>query len=127
MDANTKYIFERLLVKNFETHPKMPAPLAWAALLVALEVCAEISLERWAKTQKHALLALGVMIYIALAFCFGLALRRSRQLVLLNTAWQSLNIVVVALVGVLVMKEKFTGRRRLGVLFGVMACFLVAS
>ena len=98
---------------------------AWVGLLVVLEVLAEMALERWGKTPRPLFLGMGVLLYVALAIAFAMAIRRSKQLVLLNTIWQSANVAAVAVIGIVFLKEKVTARRLTAIVLATVACLMM--
>lgn len=101
--------------------------LGLAAVLVALEVYAEVNLERWARSRSHWLFIRGLSAYMVIAVVFGLAMTRVKNLTVLNTIWQCSNLVVVALFGTYVLKQKLKPLHALGVVLGAVSCVLIAT
>lgn len=91
-----------------------------AALLTAIEVLAEVLLHKWAQTRQIAFLFGGIVAYVALAVVFASVMVRNK-LTVVNTLWQSFNIMSVGLVGTLILKESIGHRQKVGLVLAGLA------
>ncbi len=106
-------------------------------VLVLFELLAEGALKHWAslgqgtrnpKQQwKEGFLVGGVFAYVAVALVLAYTLRAvsDKTLVVINTLWQAVNIVGVAVVGVVLFKETLTARQWVGVCAAFLASVLL--
>ena len=74
---------------------------------VALELFAEIFLNKWAKgsPKNHAWMGAGVAFYVAIAVVYGCSLMYG-QVTITNALWQCLALIFITIVGV-----KYFGNR----------------
>ena len=101
-------------------------------LLIA-EVGAEISIDKYSRAlkgrgeKKHRWFMVGgVLLYLTIPFLLLWLLRSSNHITMANTLWQALNIVLVALYGVVVMKESLTVWQKIGILLAVVATVFIS-
>ena len=98
--------------------------IGWLALLLLLEVVAEILLQQWASFNKDSFLVAGVLAYAALALAFANAMKHT-TLSNFNAMWQSGNLLVVGIYGVLVLGEPLRLRQKLGFASALIAILLL--
>jgi multidrug transporter EmrE-like cation transporter len=96
----------------------------WLALLLALEVAAEVLLQQWATLNNKLFLVAGVMAYAALALVFANAMKHA-TLSSFNAMWQSGNLLVVGVYGVLALGEPFGMKQKLGFASALAAILLL--
>lgn len=100
--------------------------ICWLLTLVGIEVAAEYVLEKYGRHNNNMFLLAGVAFYILLAAVFAMAIKSVKRLIVLNTMWQSLNVICVTLIGIFVLREKLTLRHALGICCAVSACALMS-
>ena len=96
-------------------------------VLVFAEIFAEISLSKSVKTNKPKLwFTIGLFLYILVAFLFWFCLKlKNGKLSVLNTIWQAANIVIVAILGFFIFKEKLNIFQILGIILVVIGSIMV--
>ncbi len=95
--------------------------------LVFVEIFAEISLTKSVKTNKPNLwFTIGIFLYILVAILFWFCLKlKNGKLSILNIIWQAANIVIVAILGFLIFKEKLNLFQILGLILVVIGSIMV--
>jgi multidrug transporter EmrE-like cation transporter len=98
-------------------------------VLLTLESLAVVFLKQWAVNKKSAKITLvvGVSLYAILAIVLAYILKMfPSEMVVINTLWQTINIIVITLIGVIVYKEPISKIQKLGIILAVVAslCFL---
>ena len=95
-------------------------------ILTGLEVAAEVLLKPYKSNAYTFLVLFGIAAYIILACVLAYILRRlPNKLGVINTIWQSLNIIVVFAVTVFVFKEQFHFLQVVGVAVAMLAAILM--
>jgi len=96
-------------------------------LLICVEALAETSLHKWAKTNKVYFIISGITLYIVVSLLFSYTLKQDKSnLVKINTLWQVGNILLIALIGVFLLKEKLSHKQILGIILALTSTFLMA-
>lgn len=106
---------------------QLAATIGGVALLLALESGAEALLKTSAQNKRALSLLGGVGLYAVVGLAFGMLLRVNSNLTLMNALWQTGNLVVVTLIGVLVFGESLTVVQWIGVALAILAsiCFVI--
>ena len=110
------------------TPPQLAATLACVCILLALETGAETALKVSSDNKSLLPLLGGVALYAAVGLVFGLALRwGGGKLTIVNALWQTANLCVVTLVGVIAFKETLNPVQWIGIVLAILAsvCFLI--
>ena len=103
----------------------LPGIALIAGSLLLLEVAAETAIKEWTVSRRAFFLAGGVAAYVLVAFALAYSLLRVPQLSIVNAVWQTSNLVILSVLGVLVYKEKLSERQKLGIALAVIASVLL--
>ncbi len=100
-----------------------------AALLlpaVILETAADIIFKKWALAGRGLLFVIGLAVYTVGTALWGLSLKYD-QLSRLISVFTALNLIAVAVAGVLLFDEKLTALNKVGVILAVISVILVEA
>ena len=127
------FFFRRVLSNKKKQMSTLGITLFIVLCLLAAEVGAEISVEKYSRAfgtkyekKERWFMVGGVFLYLAIPFLLLWLLRSSNHLTMANTMWQASNIVVVALYGVLVLKESLTIWQKVGIALAIAATVLIS-
>ncbi|MEK6963828.1 MAG: SMR family transporter [Nanoarchaeota archaeon] len=93
-------------------------------LAVLLEVIADVLFKKWALDNKSLLLGLGLFLYLIGTMFWAFSLKHE-YLSKAISIFTVLNLVAVALIGVLVFKEDLSSVNKLGIALGVLSVVLI--
>tara|TARA_B100000683_G_scaffold139022_1_gene135442 strand:+ start:1977 stop:2306 length:330 start_codon:yes stop_codon:yes gene_type:complete len=94
--------------------------------LTGVEVLGTSALSVWARTGSAVAAASGVGLFALLGWVLGVSIHVVSHVTTVNTVWQCMSIVGVALTSVLAFGETVTARQAFGVLLALCAsaCFV---
>jgi drug/metabolite transporter (DMT)-like permease len=93
-------------------------------LAVALEIGGDVLFKKWSLANSNSMLYIGLGVYFLGSIFWALSLRYE-PLSKAISVFTILNLVAVALVGVLYFKEDLTIMNKLGIALGVISIILV--
>ncbi len=94
------------------------------ALAVALEVFGDVFFKKWSLGNEHALLYIGLITYFIGSIFWAMSLKYEYLSKAIST-FTILNLVIVALVGLLYFKEDLSLINKLGIALGVFSIILI--
>ncbi len=94
------------------------------ALAVALEVIGDIFFKKWSIDNRNVLLYVGLLIYFIGTVFWAISLKYE-YLSKAITVFTVLNLVIVALVGVLYFKEDLSLINKIGIGLGILSVVLI--
>jgi small multidrug resistance pump len=93
-------------------------------LAVALEIGGDVLFKKWSLAGSNSMLYIGLGVYFLGSIFWAVSLKYE-QLSKAISVFTILNLVVVALVGVLYFKEDLSLLNKLGIALGVLSIILV--
>lgn len=93
-------------------------------LAVILEIIGDVLFKKWSIENKNILLVIGFVIYIIGGFFWAFSLKYE-YLSKAITVFTVLNLVIVALIGILIFKEDLSFINKIGILIGILSVVLV--
>ncbi len=96
------------------------------AIAVLLEVTGDIFFKKWTIQNKNILLIIGLLIYFIGSVFWAISLKYE----LLSKAisiFTILNLIIIALVGILIFKENLSLINKLGIALGILSIILIES
>ena len=93
-------------------------------LAVALEVIGDILFKKWSIESKNVLLAVGLLIYFIGTIFWAISLKYE-MLSKAISVFTILNLIVIALVGVVMFKENLSLVNKIGIGLGILSIILV--
>lgn len=94
------------------------------ALAVALEVTGDILFKKWSIESKNVLLYIGLLIYFIGTIFWAISLKYE-YLSKAISVFTILNLVTIALVGILYFKEDLSLVNKIGIGLGVLSVVLI--
>ncbi len=98
--------------------------LVLVGLAVALEIVADVLFKKWSLESKNLLLIVGLAIYFAGTVFWAFSLKYE-FLSKAISAFAVLNVIAIALVGVLFFKEDISLLNKIGIGLGALSLILV--
>tara|TARA_B110000967_G_C18820159_1_gene528260 strand:- start:802 stop:1146 length:345 start_codon:yes stop_codon:yes gene_type:complete len=92
-------------------------------LLILLEVLSEFFIKKSIKNNSTRYLYMGVGLYVLVGMVFYFYLKSGESFAILNTIWQGMNVVAIALLSYFYFKERFSKGQFIGIsliLFGIL-------
>jgi len=93
---------------------------------VLLEVAGDVLLKQWSLTGRRALFATGLALYGA-GSVFWVYSLKYEALSKVGTVFMLLNIMLIAVAGVLIFKEHLSVVNKIGIALGIVSIFLVEA
>ena len=100
--------------------------LVLIAIAVAFEIAADLLLKKWALDSKDLILAVGLTIYFAGTVFWAFSLKYG-YLSSAISAFTVLNLVAVALIGILYFKEGLSTLNKVGLILGILGVILIET
>jgi small multidrug resistance pump len=94
------------------------------AVAVAFEVVGDVFFKRWSIEGKNVLLAVGLLIYFIGTVFWAVSLKYE-YLSKAISVFTVMNLVIVALVGMIYFKEDLSSINKLGIALGVLSVILI--
>lgn len=100
--------------------------LIWVVILVVIELLTIEIIKRWSIDQKMWMLIVGLVGYLIVGGIFAYILYQKSDLVIVNSMWQTLNVVLVAILGLVVYKERLNTTQYIGIMLAIIATVLLS-
>ena len=101
--------------------------ILYLVILVLLEASAIDMITRWKENRHSYFLIYAVLLYNMVTLFFAFILKDAPSVTVTNSLWQSLNIIIITMLGLLIYKDKLTTVQIIGLIFAVLAVLIVAS
>ena len=88
--------------------------------LIIIETWAQYQLQKSVKVSSMKFLVKGMILYIIVAFLYYKLLGTGQKLVLANSLWNGGTAISVALIGVLVFKQKMSYKQIAGLILTIV-------
>lgn len=98
--------------------------LGLIALAVALEVIGDVLFKKWSIDSKNVLLIFGLFIYFIGTIFWAISLKYE-YLSKAISIFTVLNLIIIALVGVLYFKEDLSLINKIGIVLGISSVILI--
>jgi len=94
-------------------------------LLIGCEIGAEFSITKYSRNKNIYFLVLGVSLYVAIPFLFWWMIEETRNISVYNTIWQAMNIVIVAIIGIIIFQDKLSVYQKIGIGLAILSSVLM--
>ena len=101
-------------------------------LLVVVEIIGETSLTKASKLSnitnnypKYFFIALGITLYALVGVILYFLLVKQKQLIVVNTLWQVLNVIFITLIGLFYFKEKLSVYQIIALILAIISIILI--
>ena len=101
-------------------------------LLVVVEIIGESSLTQASKIsntnnsyQRYFLIALGITLYALVGIILYFLLVKQKQLIVVNTLWQVLNVILITSIGIFYFKETLSKYQIIALILAIISIILI--
>lgn len=101
-------------------------------LLIVVEIIGETSLTKASKISninnnhpKYFLIAIGITLYALVGVILYFLLVKQKQLIVVNTLWQVLNVIFITLIGLFYFKEKLSVYQIIALILAIISIILI--
>ena len=101
-------------------------------LLIVVEIIGETSLTKASKLSninnnhpKYFLIAIGITLYALVGVILYFLLVKQKQLIVVNTLWQVLNVIFITLIGLFYFKEKLSVYQIIALILAIISIILI--
>jgi multidrug transporter EmrE-like cation transporter len=101
--------------------------ILYLVILVLLEASAIDMISRWKENRHSYFLFYAVILYITVALFFAFILKDAPSVTVTNSLWQSLNIIIITMMGLLLYKDKLSTIQLTGLVFAILAVIITTS
>ena len=75
--------------------------------------------------QKYFLIAIGITLYALVGVILYFLLVKQKQLIVVNTLWQVLNVIFITLIGLFYFKEKLSVYQIIALILAIISIILI--
>ena len=101
-------------------------------LLVVVEIIGETSLTKASKLsninnnhQKYFLIGVGITLYALVGVILYFLLVKQKQLIVVNTLWQVINVIFITLIGIFYFNEKLSVYQIIALILAIISIILI--